>query len=309
MKVSIIIPVYNVEKYIRRCVESLINQTHCDLEIIFVNDKTPDNSMQIVQEYANKDNRIKVLDNPRNVGPMMSRENGYKNATGDYIVFADSDDYLPLDSIEILLKKIVETDADVVSGGYIYKRNDGNDEVYTFSLPYGNEPEDVFHALLERQFPHTVWGKIYRRNLFSDYEYITFDKATNGEDACLFYQVVQKTKKIITIDDTVYFYAQNEGSATQTKLSLKRIEDILKGNTVRHKVVSQYPSLSKEFNHFLTLVMTSLYLNGHKNKIVSDVIKKYGFSQYVSFRYAVTTLTLREQAQWIKNYLTSLLAK
>lgn len=309
MKVSIILPVYNVEKYIRRCIESLIHQTHRDLEIIFVNDATPDNSMQIVQEYADKDDRIIFVNNSRNMGPMMSRENGYRIATGDFIMFADSDDYMPLDAVEILLKEIIVTDADIVSGGYIYKRNDGIEETHTFTLPYGNDPKAVYHALLEEKFVHALWGKIYNSRLFLDYEYITFDKATNGEDACLFYQIVQNTKNIVTIENIVYYYAQNAGSATQIKLSLKRIEDILKGNTIRLKIISEYPSLSDLLDHFLTIVMTGMYLNGHADKEVSNLIEKYGFSQYVSIRHALTTLTLKEQMQWLKAYLLSKLDK
>ena len=106
MKISVIIPVYNVEKYLRQCLDSVINQTYKDLEIICVEDCSTDNSPQILQEYAQKDERIKILYNEKNSKLGPTRNNGLKVATGEYIHFLDSDDWLEPDAYEILVNHL-----------------------------------------------------------------------------------------------------------------------------------------------------------------------------------------------------------
>ena len=119
-KVSVIVPVYNVEKFIRRCLISIQQQSLDDIEIIVVNDATPDNSMAIVQELAKDDHRITILNHEKNLGPMCTRETGYMAAIGDYITFCDSDDYMPKDALEKLYSTAVASNADIVSGNSIY---------------------------------------------------------------------------------------------------------------------------------------------------------------------------------------------
>ena len=115
-KVSVIIPVYNTEKYLRRCFDSVVNQTLSDIEIICINDCSTDNSLEILQEYASKDKRIKLIDFKVNKGAAIARNIGIDAATGEYIGFVDSDDFVDLDFYEKLYKKAAETGADAVKG-------------------------------------------------------------------------------------------------------------------------------------------------------------------------------------------------
>lgn len=111
-KVSVIIPVYNTEKYLRKCLDSVCNQTLSDIEIICVNDCSPDNSLEILNEYAQKDNRIKVINFEENKGVSIARNTGIDSATGEFIGFVDADDFVDLDFYEKLYNKATETGAD-----------------------------------------------------------------------------------------------------------------------------------------------------------------------------------------------------
>ena len=121
-KISVIIPVYNVEKYLKECLNSVINQTLKDLEIICVNDGSIDNSLKIMKEYALKDPRIKIL-SQKNQGVSEARNFGIKNATGEYVAFLDADDCVSLDFYEKLYTKAKETNSDIVVSEYMYRFN------------------------------------------------------------------------------------------------------------------------------------------------------------------------------------------
>ena len=117
-KVSVIIPVYNVEKYIRECLDSVVNQTYKNLEIICVDDCGTDNSIKIAEEYAQKDKRVKVFHHDKNMGAGVARNTGIQNSSGEYIFFVDPDDYLNLDIIELMVKKQKKTNADIIVSNF-----------------------------------------------------------------------------------------------------------------------------------------------------------------------------------------------
>lgn len=263
MKVSVVVPVYKVEKYIRRCIESIQQQTLNDIEIIVVNDCTPDNSMAIVEELAKNDGRIRIFNYGKNRGPMCARETGYMAATGDYITFCDSDDYLPEDSLEVLYNEAIKTEADIVSGNFIYITIDGKEILKRNRLPYGNASEDIYRALLRKDIQHTLCGKLFKASLLKDYNYKTYEHATNGEDGCLFYQVVQHVDKMAQIERSVYYYAQNIESSTQKRYSDKAIKSICIANGVIGAIVCKYPSLEQDLKKFLTNTICGLYAKGY----------------------------------------------
>ncbi len=120
-KVSVIVPVYNVEKYLEECIESLINQTLTDIEIICINDGSTDNSLKILEELQKKDNRIKII-NQKNSGVSSARNNGIENATGEYIGFVDSDDWIDSDYYEKLYNTAKKYNSDIAAGD-MYRRN------------------------------------------------------------------------------------------------------------------------------------------------------------------------------------------
>ncbi|MCR5506573.1 MAG: glycosyltransferase, partial [bacterium] len=136
-KISVIIPVYNVELYLSQCLESIINQTYKNLEIILVNDGSKDSSIDICKAYVKKDKRIKYI-YQKNMGLSASRNTGIKNATGDYIHFIDSDDYIPLDYYEKMISALGNSDADIVCGGFYFEKHPYESVNFTNTFVYTN---------------------------------------------------------------------------------------------------------------------------------------------------------------------------
>lgn len=145
-KVSIIVPVYNVEKYIDRCLNSLVNQTLKEIEIIIVNDNTPDNSMKICEEYAKRDNRIKIYNKEQNEGLGLTRNYGIKKANGEYIAFVDSDDYVDNDFYEKLYNKIIKTNSDICFAEY-KRYTSKNDKIVSSKIPFETDIEKTKYVL------------------------------------------------------------------------------------------------------------------------------------------------------------------
>lgn len=199
-KISIIIPAYNVQNYISRCLESLINQTYKNLEIIVINDGSKDNTLNIINEFAKKDNRIIVI-NQENKGVSDSRNAGLKKVTGTYITFVDSDDWLDNNSCEEMINYLISNNADIAMFGYIreYENN---------SIPKAlfNENERVFNKEEIMKYLHRriygpineetaspeklnaivpLWGKIYKADLIKDIQFRSRDELGLCEDRLL----------------------------------------------------------------------------------------------------------------------------
>ena len=228
MKISIIIPVYNVEKYIGRCLDSILNQTFQDFEIIAVDDCGSDSSIEIVKEYVSKDARVRLIQQEKNMGPMVARQVGYNQASGDYIFFCDSDDTLPKDSLQLLYSAAIESNADIVNG-HIKTITDGsNSKLWRIEhLDYGTDKISVYKSLLKGEISHNLCAKIYKKDLLTSYNYKTIPNMRNGEDAMLFYQIVDNCSKVVCIDEVVYNYIQHPSSSTHIQISEDNIEKLI----------------------------------------------------------------------------------
>ena len=282
MKVSICIPVYNVEHLIGRCLDSVVQQSFSNLEIIIVNDCTPDNSMRIANQYAQKDHRIKIINHEKNLGLMMTRKTGYMAATGDYITFCDSDDYLPKYSVEKLITAAESNNADVVIGLINYI---GDSEMsFKSVLKYGNDKESVYKSLLRKEAIHNLWGKIYRREILQNYEYITYEGCINSEDLGAFYQIVNNCNTIITIDEDVYNYCQNNASSSLSVLSEKSLASMIRLRVVALEILEKYPRLRKDMYNWLLSDLNILYPKYNKKGQLDKIVEQYGLSNYLKLR-------------------------
>lgn len=226
--VSLILAVYNTEPFIKRCLDSIVQQTFTDFEVIIVNDATPDHAMDIVSEYAKNDSRFSIIQKEKNEGPMAARMSGYTVAKGDYFVFCDSDDYMHPQALEVLYRKVTKENADIAISGYKYMDEKGQiiyERIY--SLPFGHTSLGIYKALLTDTIPHMVWGNIYKRQLFDDHSYSCFPNQTHGEDMILFYELVQHASKTVATDCSLYYYCRNRMSATQTRLSTEQLKKLV----------------------------------------------------------------------------------
>ncbi|MCM1338656.1 MAG: glycosyltransferase [Muribaculaceae bacterium] len=210
MKISIIIPVYNAEKFLRRCLDSLINQTLKDIEIICVNDSSTDNSLAILNEYAQIDNRIVVI-SQENSGPSEARNRGLDIAKGEYIGFVDSDDWVSLDYFENLYNAAKENNADIAAAGIIKLDERRKREFLTFKTK--TITADFKENCLALDIPSKtyVWNKIYLREKLDKYN-LRFKAGVYYEDMIFTTRVLEKLEKIVTVPDIRYYYWKNKNS-------------------------------------------------------------------------------------------------
>lgn len=206
-KFSIIIPIYNVEKYLPKCLDSLVNQTYPNVEIICINDGSTDNSLQILKNYAIKDNRIKVI-NQQNQGVSLSRNIGIDNATGEYILFVDADDWLELNTCEILCQSIVNKTFDLITfNAWIVKQN---------------QAQRGFLKNKSNLINSEMWAICYNRT-FLNQNKIRFPKNIKiAEDHVFKCQAIFGTDNILILDNYLYFYlADRENSASKVSSVIK----------------------------------------------------------------------------------------
>ena len=220
-KITVIVPVYNVENYLRKCLDSIMVQTYKNIEIIVVNDGSTDTSGEICKEFSGMDHRIIYIEQ-ENAGLSAARNTGLNNMSGDYVTFVDSDDWIEQDYIETLYKKIVEYQADIAVGNY-YSYNE-DEETYYFHI-YGNSYYEkvydnisIFENLYESQEMKSfalisAWGKLYKAKLF---DYLRFDKGKLGEDGYFNQKMYLSVNKVVYLNKGLYAYRQRSGSITKT---------------------------------------------------------------------------------------------
>lgn len=217
--ISVIIPVYKVECYLSKCVESIINQTYKNIEIILVDDGSPDNCGRICDEYALKDNRIKVI-HTKNGGVSSARNAGIDASTGSFITFVDSDDYISQNYIETLYKNLTETNSEisVVDHTEIFDGNEFSKDVSAGVITVFSQ-HDFIVQLLNKAIICSCWGKLYKRDLFDD---IRFPLGrVNAEDAWVLYKLCFKSSRIVYDDTISYYYLIREGSAVQKNFDIE----------------------------------------------------------------------------------------
>ncbi len=305
--VSIIVPVYNVEKYLARCLDSLLAQTYGDLEIILVNDGSTDRSAEIATPYVRKNSHVRWIDLESNRGQMRARQTGYMAAKGDYITFCDSDDTLPADAIRSLLTVALEGNYDIVSGEAQFIPVQGEPGLFCGGQSFNcaHDPIDIYRALLEGRLSHNLWSKLFKRELLQDYPYRTYDHCTNGEDGLLFYQVAEHCRSLKHIDTVVYNYYQNLQSSSNVRLSEKAIRSILLLSAYRKGLVSKYPRLEKLVSHHITSVLVNMYYSGYQRDMDLDgLLEEYGLSEYATVPYIFKHYPFAEACKfWLKKYI------
>lgn len=229
MKVSIIVPVYNTEKYLSECLDSLVGQTYKDIEILVIDDGSTDSSLDIAKKYAERDNRIKILQSSHQ-GANRARGLGVKKSTGDYCMFIDSDDWIELNAVEKILTVLKAHDCDIVKfngqiePGGILKNEHKLSKRYQIMPIY-----EARKLLLETNTLNNLCFQIYRKTLFKDMKSFS-KKISNCEDFLVNLELYDKAQKIIFVKDILYHYRQNVESTTKKATFLQKktnLQDML----------------------------------------------------------------------------------
>ena len=214
---SIIVPIYNVEQYLDRCIQSILNQTYQNLEIILVDDGATDCSGAIADSYAAKDKRIKVF-HKENGGLSDARNYGLEHVTGDYILFIDSDDFIVNIMCERLITVASSNNADIVSCNYYIYRGDDDISIHNMSVQDDKRTftgMDMLRYYLLKTEPfdlNVVWNKIFKLDLFNGVEPVRFPKGRVQEDNFTIFRLFLNANSIVTVNEPLYYYVQRAGS-------------------------------------------------------------------------------------------------
>ena len=241
-KISVIVPVYNAEEYIEKCVSSIMNQTYKNLEIILINDGSTDNSGKMCDRYVKKDKRVVVL-HKDNGGISSVRNTGIELATGDYIAFVDADDWISEDAFEYLIKNAKKYKADITCcrSYHVVKERKifiSDEKTYFF-----DKNEAITNLVSNEIIGNTVWRKLFKKKLFKG---ITFPINRTYEDIHVTHKLILKANKITVLPDAKYFFRRHNKSITKSPKTIRKSSDIVYANIVRYNDLSkQYPQLKE----------------------------------------------------------------
>lgn len=296
--ISVIIPVYNAEQYLRRCLDSVCGQTLHNIEIICINDASTDNSLDILNEYAKKDNRIRLVTLEYNQGESIARNIGLKTAKGGYIGFVDNDDMLDRDFYEKLYLKAKETDADMVKGEVLEIDYDGKEH-------YGKINKRISENNNKMYFVINWWTAIFRRSLIFDNNIDFPQELTLGGDIVFLNRCVLAAQKIVTVDDVLYHYYRREDSGDSRLLDMEKIKSALKAyelilnnvNTANETAINN-EGYNYIFYFFATAIISLSFRNNEricKNicaKALIELYNKCKFKDILSKRLSMEYLSL-----------------
>lgn len=244
--ISVIVPVYNVEKYLARCVDSILAQTYTNLEVILVDDGSTDASEKMCDEFAKKDVRVRVI-HKENGGLSDARNVGMQEAKGGFYAFVDSDDYIAADYIAYLYNLLNTNQAQISVCGYkkVYENHTdmkNNTRDTDLSIKVYNSSEGLFHLLYQRGMIASAWGRLFKAELFRG---ICFPKGKLHEDVAVVYRLYDAAGKIVCGGEEKYYYFQRNNSIINVKFDKKRMDYIFFTNECIQYMAEHHPDLKK----------------------------------------------------------------
>lgn len=255
--ISIIVPVYNVENYVHRCIDSILNQTFSDFELILINDGSVDNSGKICDDYANKDNRITVM-HQENTGQATARNRALDIIKGEYIFFVDSDDWIHPKTLETLLSLSVNTDSDIAACGF--QKVDCFIDYFDLKDEKVEEYSSMNFYYYRSNLVNVPWCKLYRKCLFDN---MRFPDGKIHEDVFLIYKIIYRAEKIAYIEYPFYYYFQNTDSTMLKKYSLKRLSEVEAGE----EQVEFFKKRENDINYPQSLKRLMYYYSTHADQL------------------------------------------
>ncbi len=336
-KVSIIIPAYNSEKYLKRCINSICNQTYKNIEIIIIDDGSTDDTFNICEEYAKRDDRIKFI-HKKNEGVSVARNRGIKSANGKYIMFVDSDDWIENNAVEICIKYMEDYNAQIGQFNYYFSHNDKEIKRESFItdiiLAGEKEKNEIECDILFPYFNKKVkygkirgcWSKIFLTKFLIDNNIKFQENLSIQEDTVLFLQAINKVNTIIFFNEYLYHYFQNGESVTK-----KYDDNKLTKNEATIKVINKLFEKNKNkklkkaiqllyWELLLSAILTQIYneknISKYKDKknLLKKVLKKQAYKnamklntiKFLNFKQKIIFLLLKLKCYYIVYILTKI---
>ena len=275
-KVSILVPVYGVEKYIERCARSLFEQTYQDLEFVFVNDCTPDRSIEVLEavekDYPQRENSIKIISHEKNKGLAASRNTGLDYSTGEFVVCVDSDDWLALDAIEQLIKKQMESGADMVSGDRLIHYEDKEE---LLSERKYKDREQMVLQMMQHTWDHFVTGRVFRRSLFVDNGLRWIEGYDVAEDRFMMTLLSYYSTVFGTVDKTIYHYERgNVNALTKTQDGRKVLKNKKQGNL---------RDLCLELSTYMVALGLDIDIEDARKLVIKNIDNGLAYNKFLEF--------------------------
>ena len=275
-KISVIISVHNVEDYLVKCLDSVLNQTFKDIEVICVNDGSTDASLNILEDYARKENRLKII-NQENKGLSSARNTGIEKAQGKYIFFVDSDDYIKPDTLEKMYNKIISTNVDMVSVfSELFYEGEKPDNFDKFNNSWTCKlKEGTYKANKFLKLNCVAWGKLYKTEIVKKYN-LRFDKGLINEDESWQWYYSTKIKNFYYIPEKLYMYRQRKQSIMNNKNTFSEknlhIFKILENIYEHLNSTNLYSKYKKQFEKYFIGTCCCVYQrtsNEHKERVLN----------------------------------------
>lgn len=283
--ISIIVPIYNVEKYLSRCIESILNQTYKNIELILVDDGSPDNSPQICDHYANVDDRVCVI-HQCNAGVSVARNAGLKIAKGQYIGFVDPDDWVAPEMYESMLDEIENVDTDLVICGYNYYDEEGNVDTKRLYQIRENEflsQKDVMSRFFDMPptIRHGVVNKLFKKSLLDELFFV--EGLHSSEDVMFLDEYVLKTQNAVMVHRPYYKNTVRHGSATHGGLNIESLAASFKAHDKMYTdTIRRYPELKNHSLAFVLDVCTLKYNEAKKQCVKINNQEKISVTTYLT---------------------------
>jgi glycosyltransferase involved in cell wall biosynthesis len=311
-KISIIVPVYKVEPYIHKCVDSILAQTFSDFELILVDDGSPDNCGSICDAYAEKDKRVKVI-HKNNEGISTARNAGLDLAKGDYIGFVDSDDWIESDMYELLYNMCISNDCEIASCTSKIYYSDKTVITGTHSLKILDKSEAMRVVIEGSLYDEVVWTKLFKRSLLDG---VRFPVGRVYEDTAFTYRVIHRSQRVCCIGEPKYNYVKRNGSTMDSATKNMRIDAILIYEEMFEFISEFYPifcdlvilKLANNAMRVLNLISESPSFHNYKTEYytVSGILNKH-FSRIVKLKNYPITVKLLLTANKVNPLLYKLL--
>lgn len=298
-EISVIVPIYNVEKYLTKCVSSILNQTWKNLEVILVDDGSPDSSGKMCDAFAETDERIRVI-HKENGGLSDARNVGIEAARGNYLLFVDSDDWIDSDMIETLYRIIQKTGADIAECSFrnVYTDRVEEETACSAKIVTGNGIDGIEGILDWRYFKPVAWNKLYRRSVIGD---IRYPIGRFHEDEFTTYQFFYAAKKLVYIDVSKYNYVRNRTGSIVASYTEKNL-DICFALRERREFLKEHcvTSLEEKANNIYCWLLLNNLAQSYRNNVSGEKLEKILKMAAEDLEYYQENPVQKNYIDWLK---------